>query len=78
MDIDDPRDPLADGSFDDVPAADAPLSDVFTSDLFTTDPFADELVGIQADDWDIDADLIWGSADTGPAAADTDQDLPLP
>lgn len=78
MDIDDPRDPLADGSFDDVPAADAAFSDVFTSDLFTTDPFAEELAGIDAGDWTIDADLIWGTDDTGPSSADTDQDLPLP
>ncbi|MEV8273717.1 hypothetical protein [Microbacterium sp. NPDC077184] len=78
MDIDDPRDPLADGSFDDVPSADAAFSDAFVSDLFTTDPFADELAGIHADDWNIDADLIWGADDTGTAAADTDQDLPLP
>jgi len=59
-------------------ALEAPLdaaqgSDPFESDPGFDDPFSAEIAGLDAADWDVDADTLWGPLADGP----TDFDLPF-
>ncbi|GAA2986873.1 hypothetical protein JOD63_002211 [Microbacterium terrae] len=63
------------------PAAPFDDDDLLTPVTAPADPdagnlFDDELAGIHAGDWDLDADQLWGE-EIAPPPADPDLDLPL-
>ncbi|MFD4959503.1 hypothetical protein [Microbacterium sp. NPDC058389] len=75
---DDPARPLAPAGPSGGDAADAlvegsPTTDPFMSDPGLDDPFSAEIAGLDASDWDIDTDTLWGPLADGP----TDFDLPF-
>jgi len=58
----------------DAPPASGPFeSDPFESDPGSDDPFSAEIAGLDAADWDVDSDTLWGPLADGP----TDFDLPF-